>query len=176
MATSPSDQNNQNVLAWLDRLESSVRTAGSSGGPSAFGLGSRTEPESTEEEEDDSDNEEQDEPTERGSTAGTIKVEEDDKSQSLPDSAVPLGLIAELSLGSKSKGSKGRKPAKDEDDTDDDNVVRARFHSSFQGMVDWCDCADDYCQGVANKSYFRPGKPFLDIGSIQTQPPPRSCR
>src|SRR5260221_14414997 len=30
MATSPSDQTNNNVLAWLDRLQSSVREPGSS--------------------------------------------------------------------------------------------------------------------------------------------------
>ena len=49
MATSPSDQNNKNVLDWLDRLEDSVRTAGGSAGPSAFELGSRGEQESAEE-------------------------------------------------------------------------------------------------------------------------------
>jgi hypothetical protein len=36
MATSPSDQNNKNVLAWLDRLQSSIRDAGSQKGPQAF--------------------------------------------------------------------------------------------------------------------------------------------
>jgi hypothetical protein len=108
------------VRAWLDRLQSSVRAAGGSGGSNAFSLSSRAESESTEEEE-----EERDEPTERGSTSGTVKVEEDDKPQSLPDSAVPLGLIAELALGSKPKTSKGKKAPKEEDDTDDDNVVSA---------------------------------------------------
>lgn len=128
-ATSPSDQNNQNVRDWLDRLEESVRTAGGSGGPSAFGLGSRAEQqESAEEDESESDGEErggdENEPTERGSV-GTVKVDEDEKNQSLPDATVPLGLIAELALGSTGhgKGGKGRKVPKDEDDTDDDNVV-----------------------------------------------------
>ena len=32
MATSPTDQNNQNVLAWLDRLQASVQAAGASAG------------------------------------------------------------------------------------------------------------------------------------------------
>jgi len=36
MATSPSDQNKRNVLSWLDRLQSSVRDAGSSAGPDIF--------------------------------------------------------------------------------------------------------------------------------------------
>lgn len=122
MATSPSDQNNKNVLAWLERLEHSVRTAGGSRGPSAFGLSSRSEQESATEDEFESENEEQDEPTERGSI-GTVKVEEDEKNQSLPSSEVPLGLIAELALSNKPRGSKGKKPVKDDEETDDDNVV-----------------------------------------------------
>ncbi|GJE99679.1 fungal-specific transcription factor domain-containing protein [Phanerochaete sordida] len=151
MATSPSDQNNKNVLAWLDRLEHSVRTAGGSAGPGAFGLGSRGEQESATEEESESENEEHDEPTERGSTGGTVKVEEDEKNQSLPSSEVPLGLIAELALSSKPRGGKGKKAVKDEDETDDDNV------------------------GVANDTYFMPG-PAHDLNIrariIQKDSPP----
>ncbi|EKM51056.1 uncharacterized protein PHACADRAFT_263020 [Phanerochaete carnosa HHB-10118-sp] len=151
MATSPSDQNNKNVLAWLERLEHSVRTAGGSGGPGAFGLSSRSEQESTTEDELDSETEEQVEPTERGSTTGTVKVEEDEKNQSLPSSEVPLGLIAELALSNKPRGSKGRKPVKDEEETDDDNV------------------------GVANDTYFMPG-PANDLNIrakiIQKDSPP----
>lgn len=107
-----------------------MRTAGGSGGPSAFGLGSRVEQESAEEDESESENEErtnndEDEPTERGSV-GTVKVDEDEKNSALPDAAVPLGLIAELALStSGAKSSKGKKVPKDEDDTDDDNVVSA---------------------------------------------------
>lgn len=127
LATSPSDQNNKNVIAWLDRLEHSVRTAGGSGGPSAFGLGSRGEQESANEEETESENEEQDEATERGSATGAVKVEEDERNRGLPSSEVPLGLIAELALSSKPRGGKGKKTVKD-DDTDDDNVVSRISH------------------------------------------------
>ena len=156
MATSPSDQNNKNVLAWLDRLEHSVRTAGGSVGPSAFGLGSRGEQESATEDESESDNDEQDEPTERGSAAGTIKVEEDEKNQNLPSSEVPLGLIAELALSSKPRTSKGKKAAKDEEETDDDNVVSA--YSSCLG-IGWNGSfiACNF-KGVANETYFMPGE------------------
>lgn len=128
MATSPSNQNKKNVLDWLDRLQNSVRNAGGSAGPSGLGLSSRAEAESTEEEEKDSEGEEQDEQTEGGSTVGTVKVEKDDRPQSLPDSAVPLGLIAELALSNKPKGKKGKKPAKDDEENEaDDNVVSAWF-------------------------------------------------
>ena len=129
MATSPSDQNNKNVLAWLERLEHSVRTAGGSAGPGAFGLGSRSEHDSTTEEESESDHDEQDEPTERGSTAGTAKAEDDEKNQSLPSSEVPIGLIAELALSSKPRSGKSKKAVKDEEETDDDNVVSACLFS-----------------------------------------------
>ncbi|KIP02098.1 hypothetical protein PHLGIDRAFT_26729 [Phlebiopsis gigantea 11061_1 CR5-6] len=138
MATSPSDQNNQNVLNWLDRLEDSVRTAGGSGGPGVFSLGSRGDAHGSADEDDEDDDtaaeERDDEPTERGSV-GTVKVDEDETNQSLPDSAVPLGLIAELALTSTNKrGAKAKKAAaKDEEDADDDDV------------------------GVANDGYFLPG-------------------
>lgn len=120
MATSPSDQNKQNVLVWLDRLEDSVRTAGRSGGDQAFKPNSRAH-QSSAEEESDSEHEEPGEQTERGSV-GTVKVEEEDIRQSLPDAAVPLGLIADLSLNHTKKTS-----AKGDDDTDDDNVVSHLF-------------------------------------------------
>ncbi len=120
MATSPSDQNKQNILTWLDRLQDSVRTAGRTGGSQAFNLDSRTRENTDGEEESDSEGEEGGENTERGSV-GTVKLEEEEKKmQLLPDTAVPLGLIADLSLNNTKKTS-----TKGDDDTDDDNVVRA---------------------------------------------------
>ncbi|KAI0084549.1 hypothetical protein BDY19DRAFT_970897 [Irpex rosettiformis] len=134
MATSPSDQNKQNILIWLDRLQDSVRTAGGSGGTNAFNLDSRNRAAADGEEESDSEAEEVGEPTERGSV-GTVKIEEEEKKmQLLPDTAVPLGLIADLSLNNTKKTS-----AKGDDDNDDDNV------------------------GVANETYFVPG-PAYDLG------------
>lgn len=118
MATSPSDQNNRNVIAWLDRLEDSVRTAGRSGGANAFRLDSRTREEGDEESEQESEAEEAGEHTERGSvgTEGTVKEGE----HLLPDAAVPLGLIAKLALDNKKKPPQS---VTDDEDTDDDNVV-----------------------------------------------------
>lgn len=127
MATSPSDQNNRNVLAWLDRLQSSVRDAGSRGGPGAF-LNLRNQGD------DDSDVESE----AHKKSFGVLPSQEEDDSggdcvdgactdveKLLPDSIVPLGLIADLSL-SNSKAKK-KNFAKDgllnEDDLDDDDVV-----------------------------------------------------
>lgn len=122
LATSPSDSNKQNVLTWLDRLEDSVRTAGRSGGSTAFNLSSRIVTDG--EEESESEHEEPGETTERGSV-GTLKVEEEER-HILPDSSVPIGLIADLSL----KNTKKTSAAGDED-PDDDNVVSFLSLSSF---------------------------------------------
>jgi len=132
MATSPSDQNNKNVLAWLDRLQSSVRDAGKDAGPRAF-----FEPRSPETLED-SDVDDSDKRTLAQTEGGPGKddsgnddneqaLQEAEKLQSsLPDSHVPLGLIADLSLSNK-KANKKRNGAKEtaisEEDLDGNNVV-----------------------------------------------------
>ncbi|KAF8197112.1 fungal-specific transcription factor domain-containing protein [Pholiota molesta] len=151
MATSPSDQNNRNVLAWLDRLQSSVRDAGNHKGPRAF-LDLRN---IDAEEESDGESEskrtqgqnqnqvQEAQPKENQSVATEDASQEEDKLQStLPESHVPIGLIADLSLSS-SKANRKKDLAKDahlnEDDLNDDNV------------------------GVANETYFMPG-PATDLG------------
>ena len=55
MATSPTDQNNQNVLAWLDRLQASVQSAGASGGAAAFRMDSRADAPLSDDEDDEND-------------------------------------------------------------------------------------------------------------------------
>ncbi|KAG6889467.1 hypothetical protein C0995_000994 [Termitomyces sp. Mi166 len=146
MATSPSDQNNKNILEWLDRLQASVRSAGGKAGPNAF-----KDLRGTDAEEDDSDTEEF-----HAQRFGLVAPPDDDDSQtvggedhtgptdklsSLPDFDAPLGLIANLSLSNNK--SKGKKDAKDvaaaEENLDDDDV------------------------GVANETYFMPG-PATDLG------------
>lgn len=134
MATSPSDQNNRNILAWLDRLQSSVRNAGGTGGPGAFKLDTRAKPDGAND--DDSDDESEthkhfgsghaDLQDPSGDDDGT--VQDPDKSQSLPESHVPLGLIANLSLSNSKKHSSKRDANKEldpvgEENLDDDNVV-----------------------------------------------------
>lgn len=132
MATSPSDQNNRDVLAWLDRLQSSVRDAGKKAGPRAF-LDTRN---SRNNEEDDSDAE-SDNRT-HAQVYGLVAPDDDEVAgncdlsaeevenlqSSLPDSHVPLGLIANLSLSNnKAKGKKDHKEGLSEEDLNDDNVV-----------------------------------------------------
>ena len=134
MATSPYDSNNKNVLDWLDRMETSVRMAGGSAGPKAYkdirgGTTAIDDEDSGEEEShaqrfgfalpDDDDDQTV------GDGEHTVA---DEKLSSLPDSHVPLGLIANLSL-STNKGKKVRKDSKDiagaEESLDDDDVVRS---------------------------------------------------
>lgn len=122
-------------MAWLDRLQSSVRDAGKRGGPRAF-LDVRDR------NEDESDVDSENKRTQLFDL-GALKEEEEaaadpeleDPSQdaekhqsSLPDSHVPLGLIADLSL-SNSKANRKRDYAKDsalvQEDLNDDNVVCA---------------------------------------------------
>lgn len=129
MATSPSDQNNKNILDWLDRLKSSVRSAGGKAGPSAF-----KDPRDPNSGDDDSDTEET-----HAQRFGLVAPPDDDDSQtvggedgtavndklsSLPDSDTPLGLIANLSLSNNKL--KGKKDVKEIDENpDDDDVVCA---------------------------------------------------
>jgi hypothetical protein len=134
MATSPSDQNNRNIIAWLDRLQASVRSAGDAGGERAFKLESRSK------NPDDSDQESDHGRDEDGGDGDDDTVLDPETLQALPDSTVPLGLIANLSLSnSKAKASSHNGDVASTDTLDDDNV------------------------GVANETYFMPG-PATDLG------------
>jgi hypothetical protein len=124
MATSPSDQDNTNVLAWLDRLQSSVQDTGGSGGPSAF-----TELRNQEDADSDADSDtpaiDVSPPDDAGAEDGASS-EADNMQATLPDAHVPLGLLANMSIsGGKSKGKKdrGRNVNLTEEDLNDDNVV-----------------------------------------------------
>jgi hypothetical protein len=126
LATSPSDQNNSNIIAWLDRLQSSVRAAASPQAPQTFKFEAR--PHVDEESESDSDRHQGGEEDDgAGSGDGP---EADQMGERLPDAAAPLGLIANLSL-SNSKGRKGKGTglALEGDEGDDNNVVRLSLMS-----------------------------------------------
>ncbi|KAA1473232.1 hypothetical protein DENSPDRAFT_779779 [Dentipellis sp. KUC8613] len=160
MATPSSDNHRQNVIAWLDRMQSSVRSAGGKAGPAAFTLDSRTRDEGADSEAED------DAPatatarrngTGRQGSAGsgegdsepeplsahTLVDPEMENYPGLPDAAVPLGLLANLSIShSKTRvgaGGRAEVVARAENpEEDDDNV------------------------GVANDTYFLPG-PAQDL-------------
>lgn len=130
MATSPSDRNNRDVIAWLDRLEASVQRAGESGGSKAFKFESRAGNDNGDGEDSDGEPEGAgfNDGTERGSvqqfdTDDQLK-DADDKLQALPDATVPLGLLASLSL-SNTKKSRKKSPTEkgNAESSDEDNVV-----------------------------------------------------
>ncbi|KAJ8689224.1 hypothetical protein PTI98_013267 [Pleurotus ostreatus] len=155
-ATSPSDTNNSNVHAWLDLLRSSVQSAGGKGGAAAFKLhrGDGTGEDESEDEADDSTSRPKvpgldDDATLDGNLDAS---QEDEKLQSaLPDSHVPLGLIATLALSNSKGKSGGKKDPRAIEEEDDDDV------------------------GVANETYFMPG-PATDLSLratlIQQYSPP----
>ncbi|KAI1793795.1 hypothetical protein LXA43DRAFT_206444 [Ganoderma leucocontextum] len=154
MATSPTDQNNQNVLAWLDRLQASVQAARASGGLNAFKMDSRADGASDDSEEDGAEGA-GGEPTERGSVGQPEDDEPlkdaEDRPTALANEAVPIGLLANLALDNKSKRRK--KPAakpKDNESSDDD-------------------------VGVACETFFDPGPAFnlgLRATMIESVSPP----
>ena len=119
-------------MAWLDRLQSSIREAGNHKGPRAF------HELRTIDQEDESEPDSEGRRTQAQAAESTVKdnqsvaaddvAQDDDKLQStLPESHVPLGLIADLSI-SNSKSSRRKAHAKEaqinEEDLNDDNVVR----------------------------------------------------
>ena len=138
MATSPIDQKNHSVLSWLDRLQSSVRDAGSSAGPEIF-----TELRNREEVESDSASDTpniefgDEELEDDGDTSETEKIQ-----NTLPDAHVPLGLIAKLSIdNSHVKGKKDRTQdvKVTDEDLNDDNVVRLCC-KDYSQPPDWPSC------------------------------------
>ncbi|EJF62017.1 hypothetical protein DICSQDRAFT_169593 [Dichomitus squalens LYAD-421 SS1] len=155
MATSPTDQNNQNVLAWLDRLQASVQAAGTSAGLNAFKMDSRAEGHSGSDSDDDGGDGAAGEATERGSV-GQAEDDEplkdaEDRPTALPNEAVPIGLIAGLALDNKSKRKK-KTPAKPKDGESSDDDV-----------------------GVACETFFDPGPAFnlgLRATMIESVSPP----
>ncbi|EPS93162.1 hypothetical protein FOMPIDRAFT_63796 [Fomitopsis schrenkii] len=147
LATSPSDQNNRNVIAWLDRLEESVQAAGRSGGVEAFKMESRQRASPGDAEESDEDGGDD---TERGSADGDEDEQDAQaKLQALPDATVPLGLLAHLSLDNP-RARKGKR----------------------RGNVDGSENEE---VGVANETYFLPGPAYnLNIRAslIENHSPP----
>ena len=136
MATSPSDQNKGNVLAWLDQLQSSVRDSGAQ-----F---DRNEIREAKQEDSDKESEGQGESIDEDDACNDDGIAEEKNASSLPDSHVPLGLIAKLSLSNSKKSKKKNKDKGgrngktiSEEDLNDDNV------------------------GIANETYFMPGA-FLE--------------
>jgi hypothetical protein len=132
-STSPSDQNNESVVDWLDKLTASfnsdIKSAGGTMASKSFTFTSNlkeTAPDSDSDgdavttvlggdaqDDPDSDNEGSDDSGVASSAA-----------EALPDISVPIGLIANLSL------SNGKTSKKDRDDED---LVSSRYSLSVWG-------------------------------------------
>ena len=137
MATSPSDQNNKNILAWLDRLQESARNTAEQGAPKAYQLDNRPLGNVNDHEPEESED--------SGEGDGGDQEGEGDKdtlrSQSLPDSAVPLGLIANLSLSSNKAKAQSVPGVAREGEENDDDVVSVFFFDRLFMLVrrlDFC--------------------------------------
>lgn len=131
MATSPSDQNNRDIIAWLDKLQGSVQSAGVAAGDHVFKLDSRAKTEYDSDHDSDIQDEEYDliDDEDRGT----------EKMSSLPDPTVPLGLIAKMSLSNpKAKAASNNGDIASTDTLDDDNVVSIpyyRVHASALNLM-----------------------------------------
>lgn len=144
MATSPSDQNNRNIIAWLDRLQASVRAGGGAAAREpAFKLESRLSPMAAMRD-DESDVESADARDDDYEHVDAEEARTAEQMQSLPDASVPLGLIANLSLSNATAKGGGA-------------------GTSQHGDVASTDTLDDDNVGVANETYFMPG-PATDLG------------
>jgi len=148
MATSPSDSSNRDILEWLRRLKSSVKTVNGKITTSPF----MSRPSQAEEEDSD--------PGDSSYAAQLIPGDEnddddkdDDRYSALPDAHVPIGLLADLMLDGTKKEKKGKK-GKGKENEDDLNDVDV---------------------GVANKTFFMPG-PATDLNArailIEKHSPP----
>jgi hypothetical protein len=141
-ATSSNDKHRQNVIAWLDRLQSSVRSAPVRAGTAAnpFQLETRVGKGSGQSDESDEEHASQKHVQARPASSGSgdaplspnTLVESD--IDPYPDDAVPIGLLASLAISSRdTPGVAADKTRKGNATADDDDV------------------------GVANKTFFLPG-------------------
>lgn len=134
---SPSDREKIDAVTWLEKLQSSVQSAGTSKGLESFSLESRVWQEADDEEEEEGAGVEG--PAERPIQSLNQILEDqvplkdaNDKLQSLPDDAVPLGLLANLSISS-NRTKKGRQSTSQEkENTDDDDVVSFLMSPPFE--------------------------------------------
>ncbi|KAH9895576.1 hypothetical protein C8Q73DRAFT_822877 [Cubamyces lactineus] len=133
MATPPTDQNNQNVIVFLDRLQASVQTADTNTGANAFKMDTRAD-DRRDDSDDSGDERGANELTERESTAPLKDAE--DKPHALPDQTVPIGLLAKMALDNKRKPRKSGAKLKENESSDDDI-------------------------GVANETFFEPGPAYI---------------
>ncbi|KAG1853069.1 hypothetical protein F4604DRAFT_1933338 [Suillus subluteus] len=132
-ATSPSDSDNMNIVDWLDHLQASTKQPGMASPTDPNFLLNLRNPSAVvvdDSEDDDPDAEE-----------GPVKEEDVEKVRnSLPDAAVLIGLLANLSLDKDKDKGKGKGP-----------------QGGNTGAGNSKPADNDDNVGVANKEYFLPG-------------------
>jgi len=133
-ATSSNDKHRQNVIAWLDRLQSSVRSAParSSSATNPFQLDTRAGKGEGQSDESDEEHASQRHVQARPASSGSgdaplspnTLVESD--IDPYPDDAVPIGLLANLAISSSKDATDVviDKTRKENATADDDDVVR----------------------------------------------------
>jgi hypothetical protein len=148
-ATASNDKHRQNVIAWLDRLQSSVRSPPAHSGPATnpFQLDTRVGKGGGQSDESDEEHALQRPVQGRPASSGSgdtplspnTLVESD--VDPYPDDAVPIGLLASLAISTSrdATGVAADKTRKENATADDDDV------------------------GVANKMFFMPG-PAMNLG------------
>ena len=135
MATPSSDHHRQTVIAWLDRLQSSVRSPPVRSGPAKNPFQLDTHTGDSEESDDEHRQQQQQHVQPRRASSGTddsplspnTLVEGD--IDSYADDAVPLGLLANLAISTSKDDStvSAEKKGKGGENADDDDVVRSHF-------------------------------------------------
>jgi hypothetical protein len=142
MATPSSDHHRQTVIAWLDRLQSSVRSP-----PVRSGLAKnpfQLDQGDSEESDDERKQQEQEHAPPRRASSGSddsplspnTLVDDNDP---YADEAVPIGLLAKLAISTSNDDPvSADKKGKDGDNADDDDVVRSHFlylHRKFHWEI-----------------------------------------
>jgi hypothetical protein len=131
MAMPSSDHQRQTVIAWLDRLQSSVRSPPVRSGPpkNPFQLDTRA---GDSEESDDERTQQQHAPPRRASSGSddsplspNTLVEAD--IDPYADEVAPIGLLANLAISTSKDDPVSEKKGKAGENADDDDVVRSCF-------------------------------------------------
>ncbi|KIJ62383.1 hypothetical protein HYDPIDRAFT_30354 [Hydnomerulius pinastri MD-312] len=131
LAISPSDKDNIKIVDWMDRLQTS--TPGQTSAARMEMLRELREPSAGNAMDDSDDGDDAEEETTEEEEAEKVR-------SALPDAAVPIGLLANLSLDKDQDKGKGR----------------SRQGAGAKGTTVHPEDDDDNV-GVANKEYFKPG-------------------
>ena len=133
MATPSSDHHRQTVIAWLDRLQSSVRSPPVRSGPAKnpFQFGHTGDSEESDDERRQQQQQEHAQPRRSSPGSDDSPLSPNtlvDDIDPYADEAVPIALLANLAIStSKDDPISAEKKGKGGENADDDDVVRSNF-------------------------------------------------